>query len=203
MQHAKARLRVIIPITLFLIFLILYLNTKSLIKTAIVLLAVPFSLVGAVWLLYLLGYNWSIAVWVGLIALAGLDAETGVVMLLYLDIAFEQWQREGQHGPYADLAEAVDHGAVQRIRPKMMTVMAILLSLVPILWATGTGRGRDAADRRPDGGWSRHVVHRRADRLSVDLFHLARAEVEEIASLPSRGNAVRRSSDTIRDHCQS
>ena len=139
MEHAKARLRVIIPITLFLIFLILYANTKSLIKTGIVLLAVPFSAVGAIWMIFLLHYNWSIAVWVGLIALAGLDAETGVVMLLYLDIAFEQWKREGRMGTYAELAQAVDHGAVQRIRPKMMTIMAILLSLVPILWSRGTG----------------------------------------------------------------
>jgi Cu(I)/Ag(I) efflux system membrane protein CusA/SilA len=139
MQHAKARLMVIVPITLFLIFLILYINTKSLTKTAIVLLAVPFSIVGAVWFLYFLGYHWSIAVWVGLIALAGLDAETGVVMLLYLDIAFEKWKRDGRMASYRDLTEAVDHGAVQRIRPKMMTVMAILLSLVPIFWAAGTG----------------------------------------------------------------
>ncbi len=139
MERAKARLMVIVPITLFLIFLILYLNTRSLVKTAIVLLAVPFSIVGAVWFLYLLGYHWSIAVWVGLIALAGLDAETGVVMLLYLDIAYERWRREGRMATYADLVQAVDHGAVQRIRPKMMTVMAILLSLVPIMWASGTG----------------------------------------------------------------
>jgi len=139
MERAKARLLVIVPITLFLIVLILYLNTRSVIKTALVLLAVPFSLVGAIWLMYFLGYNWSIAVWVGLIALAGLDAETGVVMLLYLDIAYQKWKEEGRMATYADLAAAVDHGAVQRIRPKMMTVMAILFSLVPILWATGTG----------------------------------------------------------------
>jgi Cu(I)/Ag(I) efflux system membrane protein CusA/SilA len=139
MQRAKARLLIIVPITLFLIFLILYINTKSLTKTAIVLLAVPFSIVGAVWFLYLLGYHWSIAVWVGIIALAGLDAETGVVMLLYLDIAYERWRREGRMATYEHLTQAVDHGAVQRIRPKMMTVMAILLSLVPIMWASGTG----------------------------------------------------------------
>ena len=139
MQRAKQRLMVIVPITLFLIFLILYLNTKSLIKTAIVLLAVPLSAVGSVWLLYLLHYNWSIAVWVGLIALAGLAAETGVVMLLYLDIAYEDRKRLGKMATYADLAAAVDHGAVKRIRPKMMTIMAILLSLAPILWSTGTG----------------------------------------------------------------
>jgi len=139
MQRAKARLMLIVPITLFLIFLILYLNTKSIVKTAIVLLAVPFSLVGAIWLLWALGYNWSVAVWVGLIALAGLDAETGVVMLLYLDIAYERWKQQGKMATFADLAAAVEHGAVQRIRPKMMTVAAILVSLVPILWATGTG----------------------------------------------------------------
>jgi Cu(I)/Ag(I) efflux system membrane protein CusA/SilA len=139
MQRAKARLLIIVPITLFLVFLILYLNTKSLTKTTIVLLAVPFSAVGAIWLMYFLGYHWSIAVWVGLIALAGLDAETGVVMLLYLDIAHERWKSEGRMTNYADLVEAVDHGAVQRIRPKMMTVAAILFSLIPILWATGTG----------------------------------------------------------------
>jgi Cu(I)/Ag(I) efflux system membrane protein CusA/SilA len=139
MQRAKQRLRIIAPITLFLIFLILYLNTESLIKTAIVLLAVPLSAVGSVWLLYFLHYNWSIAVWVGLIALAGLAAETGVVMLLYLDIAYEERKRQGRMVTYADLADAVDHGAVKRIRPKMMTIMAILLSLAPILWSTGTG----------------------------------------------------------------
>jgi len=139
MQRAKARLMLIVPITLFLVFLILYFNTKSLIKTAIVLLAVPFSAVGAIWLLYLLGYNWSIAVWVGLIALAGLDAETGVVMLLYLDIAYERWKSKGQMATWSDLTAAVDHGAVKRIRPKAMTVATTFIALLPILWATGTG----------------------------------------------------------------
>jgi Cu(I)/Ag(I) efflux system membrane protein CusA/SilA len=139
MQRAKQRLLLIVPITLFLVFLILYINTKSLTKTAIVLLAVPFSLVGAIWLMAFLGYNWSVAVWVGLIALAGLDAETGVVMLLYLDLAHEAERRAGTLRTFGDLARAVDHGAVQRIRPKMMTVAAILLSLVPILWSIGTG----------------------------------------------------------------
>ncbi len=139
MQRARARLLLIVPITLLLVFLILYLNTGSLVKTGIVLLAVPFSAVGAVWLIYLLGYNWSIAVWVGLIALAGLDAETGVVMLLYLDLAYEKWKEKGRMATWKDLAEAVDHGAVQRIRPKTMTVVTTFLALVPILWATGTG----------------------------------------------------------------
>ena len=139
MQRAKARLLLIVPLTLALIFLILYFHTKSIIKTAIVLSAIPFSLVGSIWLLDLLDYNWSIAVWVGVIALAGLAAETGVVMLLYLDIAYERWKKDGRMTTYADLAAAVDHGAVQRIRPKMMTVAATFFSLVPILWATGTG----------------------------------------------------------------
>jgi Cu(I)/Ag(I) efflux system membrane protein CusA/SilA len=139
MERAKQRLLIIVPITLLTIVLILYLNTKSMIKTGIVLLAVPFSAVGAIWLLYLLGYNWSIAVWVGLIALAGLDAETGVVMLLYLDLAHQRWKDQGKMLSFADLAEAVDHGAVQRIRPKAMTVATILFALMPILWATGTG----------------------------------------------------------------
>jgi Cu(I)/Ag(I) efflux system membrane protein CusA/SilA len=139
MQRAKARLLLIVPLTLAVIFLILYFHLKSIIKTAIVLSAIPFSLVGSVWIISMLGYNWSIAVWVGVIALAGLAAETGIVMLLYLDIAYEDWKRKGRMESYAHLAEAVDHGAVQRIRPKMMTVMAILFSLVPILWSTGTG----------------------------------------------------------------
>ena len=139
MQRAKARLLLIVPITLFLIFFILYLHTRSVIKTAIVLSAIPFSLVGSVWLMDWLGYNWSVAVWVGVIALAGLAAETGVVMLLYLDIAYEDWKARGRMRTWADLREAVDHGAVQRIRPKMMTVAATFFSLVPILWATGTG----------------------------------------------------------------
>ncbi|MGA7617246.1 MAG: CusA/CzcA family heavy metal efflux RND transporter [Thermoanaerobaculia bacterium] len=139
MQHAKARLKMIIPITLLLIFIILYFNTKSVAKTAIVLFAVPLSVVGSVWFLYALHYNWSIAVWVGFIALSGLAAETGVVMLLYLDIAYERWKLKGKMASFADLAEAVEEGAVKRIRPKMMTIMAILLSLVPIMWSTGTG----------------------------------------------------------------
>jgi Cu(I)/Ag(I) efflux system membrane protein CusA/SilA len=139
MQRAKARLLVIVPITLFLIFLILYFHTKSLIKTAIVLSAVPFALVGSIWLMDWLGYNWSVAVWVGVIALAGLAAETGVVMLLYLDIAYENWKSKGKMSTFSDLREAVDHGAVQRIRPKTMAVVTTFIALVPILWSSGTG----------------------------------------------------------------
>ncbi|MDX1500812.1 MAG: CusA/CzcA family heavy metal efflux RND transporter [Thermoanaerobaculia bacterium] len=139
MQRVQKRLWLIVPLTLALIFLILYLHLRSLVKTAIVLSAIPFSLVGSIWLIDLLDYDWSIAVGVGMIALAGLAAETGVVMLLYLDLAWERWTREGRMTSYSDLAAAVDHGAVQRIRPKMMTVLTILISLAPILWATGAG----------------------------------------------------------------
>jgi Cu(I)/Ag(I) efflux system membrane protein CusA/SilA len=139
MERAKERLAIIVPITLFLIFLILYFHTQSIIKTAIVLSAIPFSLVGSIWLMDYLGYNWSVAVVVGMIALAGLAAETGVVMLLYLDLAYEAWKERGRMATFSHLREAVDHGAVQRIRPKMMTVAAIAFSLVPILWSTGTG----------------------------------------------------------------
>ncbi len=139
MERARARLMIIVPLTLFLIFLILYFHLKSIVKTAIVLSAIPFSLVGSIWLLYYLGYNWSVAVAVGIIALAGLAAETGIVMLLYLDIAYENWKARGRMLSFSHLREAIDHGAVQRIRPKMMTVAAICFSLVPILWSTGTG----------------------------------------------------------------
>jgi Cu(I)/Ag(I) efflux system membrane protein CusA/SilA len=114
-------------------------NTRSLAKTFIVVLAVPFSAIGAIWFLYLLGYNMSIGVWVGLIALLGVDAETGVFMLLYLDLAYEQAKREGRLRNLADLREAILQGAVKRLRPKFMTVAAAFLGLVPIMWATGTG----------------------------------------------------------------
>jgi Cu(I)/Ag(I) efflux system membrane protein CusA/SilA len=133
------RLKMVIPLTLFVIFVLIYLNTKSTVKTLIVLLAVPFSLVGSFWFLYLLNYNMSIAVWVGMIALAGLDAETGVVMLLYLDLAYEKWIREGKMETPADLRESVMYGAVKRIRPKIMTVCVILAGLIPIMFSHGTG----------------------------------------------------------------
>jgi Cu(I)/Ag(I) efflux system membrane protein CusA/SilA len=133
------RLKMVIPLTLFIIFILLYFNTKSVIKTIIVLLAVPFSLVGSFWLLYILNYNMSIAVWVGIIALAGLDAETGVVMLLYLDLAYEKWKRNGKMATASDLKEAIMYGAVKRIRPKIMTVSVILAGLIPIMFSRGTG----------------------------------------------------------------
>jgi Cu(I)/Ag(I) efflux system membrane protein CusA/SilA len=139
MERARQRLQIIIPITLAIIFFILYINTASLTKVIIVLLAVPFSLVGAIWLLYILGYHLSLAVVVGLIALAGLDAETGVVMLLYLDIAYHRAQKEGRLVTYRDTEEAVMEGAVQRLRPKLMTVLAILMGLLPLMYGHGTG----------------------------------------------------------------
>ena len=139
MMRAQQRLMLVVPLTLLIIILIIYLNTKSLVKTAIVLLAVPFSLVGAFWALHILGYNMSVAVWVGLIALAGLDAETGVVMLLYLDLAYEQWRGEGKMNSVTDLRNAIYHGAVKRVRPKAMTAAVIIAGLLPIMWSHGAG----------------------------------------------------------------
>ncbi len=139
MERVKQRLKFILPLTLLLITLLLYINTKSIFKTAIILMAVPFSAVGAIWFLYLLGYNVSIGVWVGLIALMGVDAETGVFMLLYLDLAYEQARRDGRLRNLADLQAAIVQGAVKRIRPKFMTVACMFMGLVPIMWSAGTG----------------------------------------------------------------
>ena len=139
MSRVRERLKLVIPITLFLILVLLYLNTKSVVKTSIVLLAVPFSAVGALWLLYLLGYNLSVGVWVGLIALLGIDAETGVFMLLYLDLAHDKAKRAGRLRNLADLQEVIIEGAVHRLRPKFMTVCTEAIGLLPIMWATGTG----------------------------------------------------------------
>lgn len=139
MARIRERLSIVVPLTLLLIFFLLYLNTRSFTKTLIVLLAVPFSAVGAVWFLYLLGYNMSVAVWVGLIALLGVDAETGVFMLLYLDLAYEQARKEGRLRNLNELRSAILEGAVRRIRPKFMTVATMFLGLVPIMWSMGTG----------------------------------------------------------------
>ena len=139
MARVRDRLTYVIPLTLFLVFLLLYFNTRSLTKTAIVALAVPFSAIGAVWYLYLLGYNMSIAVWVGLIALMGVDAETGVFMLLYLDLAYEQARKEGRLRSLAALQETIVLGAAKRLRPKFMTVATTFIGFFPIMWATGTG----------------------------------------------------------------
>jgi Cu(I)/Ag(I) efflux system membrane protein CusA/SilA len=139
MIRVKERLKLILPITLVLIFGLLYANTKSAFKAGIVMLAVPFSAIGAFWLLWGLDYNMSIAVWVGLIALMGLDAETGVFMLLFLDLSHDDAQRKGRLKTDGDLIEAIIHGAVKRVRPKAMTVAAAFMGLLPIMWSTGSG----------------------------------------------------------------
>ncbi len=139
MQAARARLMVIVPVTLVIIVMLLYLATHSWLRVGIVLLAVPFSLIGAVWFLYVLDYNLSLAVWVGIIALAGLDAETGLVMLLYLDNSYERFNKRGHMRNRNDLWHAIHEGAVKRIRPKTMTVMTTFIALIPLMWASGAG----------------------------------------------------------------
>jgi Cu(I)/Ag(I) efflux system membrane protein CusA/SilA len=139
MQRAKERLTYVVPLTLLIIFILLYLNFRSVTKSLIVLLSVPFAMVGAVWLLYVLGYNLSVAVWVGIIALAGVAAETGVVMIVYLDEVYERKVREGAMSTPGDLQAAIVEGAAQRVRPKMMTVTAIIAGLLPIMWSHGAG----------------------------------------------------------------
>jgi Cu(I)/Ag(I) efflux system membrane protein CusA/SilA len=139
MLRVRRRLGLVVPFTVFTIFFLLYLNTRSFAKAGIVMLAVPFSAVGAVWLMYALGYNVSIAAWVGMIALMGLDAETGVFMLLFLDLAYADARARGRLRDLADLREAIVHGAVKRVRPKLMTVTAAFMGLMPIMWSTGTG----------------------------------------------------------------
>jgi Cu(I)/Ag(I) efflux system membrane protein CusA/SilA len=139
LERANAKLKVVLPVTLLIIMFLLYFSTKSMTEVGIILLAIPFSLIGAVWLLWALDYNLSVAVWVGLIALAGIDAETGVVMLLYLNLAKERRERRGRLRSFADLTDAIVEGAAQRIRPKFMTVMVLLLGLMPLMWSTGAG----------------------------------------------------------------
>jgi Cu(I)/Ag(I) efflux system membrane protein CusA/SilA len=129
----------VLPITIFAVFLLLYANTGSIAKTSIILLAVPFSGIGAIWLLYLMGYNMSVAVWVGLIALLGVDAETAVFMLLYLDLSCAEAAARGQLSSWRQLRDAIEHGAVKRLRPKVMTVACMLFGLLPILWSNGAG----------------------------------------------------------------
>jgi Cu(I)/Ag(I) efflux system membrane protein CusA/SilA len=139
MVRVRERLKVVVPVTLALIFTLLYLNTRSAFKAMVVMLAVPFSAVGAIWLFHILGYNVSIAAWIGMIALLGLDAETGVFMLLFLDLSYDEAKREGRLRSRHDLDEAIVHGAVKRVRPKMMTVSAAFMGLLPILWSTSAG----------------------------------------------------------------
>jgi Cu(I)/Ag(I) efflux system membrane protein CusA/SilA len=139
MQRVAGRMAWIVPLTLLLVFGLIYLNTRSVTRTTIILLAVPFSLIGAFVLLKLLGYNMSVAVWVGLIALAGLDAETGIFMLLFLELSHEEQKASGRMNTLADLREAIHHGAVKRVRPKVMTVACAFTGLLPILFSTGSG----------------------------------------------------------------
>lgn len=139
MQRVRERLAIVLPLTLLIIFVLLYFNTGSVTKTIIILMAVPFSAVGAIWLLYFLNYNISIGVWVGLIALMGVDAETGVFMLLYLDLAFDDFVKRGKMTSYHDLTQAIEFGAVKRLRPKVMTVGVMFMGLLPIMWSVGTG----------------------------------------------------------------
>jgi Cu(I)/Ag(I) efflux system membrane protein CusA/SilA len=139
LEQANRRLQVVIPITVALIVLLLYAATQSWFRVGVILLAVPFSLIGAIWFLWALDYNLSLAVWVGVIALLGVDAETGQVMLLYLDTTYDRFRAEGRMRNEADLYEAIHEGAVMRIRPKTMTVATDMIGLLPLLWATGTG----------------------------------------------------------------
>ena len=147
MERVKQRLFLVVPVTFFIIFFLLYVNTRSLVKTGIVLLAIPFSLIGAVWLLWLLKYNISIAVWVGLIALAGVDAETGVIMLLYLDMSYESARQKKMMRGFQDLKEAIVYGAAKRLRPKLMTVATLVAGLLPIMWAASWETGADVMKR--------------------------------------------------------
>ena len=146
-ERVKEKLTIVLPITFLIILILIYINTGSTIKTSIVLLAIPFSAIGAVWLLYILGHNMSIAVWVGLIALLGVDAETAIFMLLYLDLAYEQKKKASQMNSFSDLKNAIHIGAVKRIRPKMMTVLTTFMALLPILFASSADSGADVMKR--------------------------------------------------------
>ncbi|MCX5642735.1 MAG: efflux RND transporter permease subunit, partial [Candidatus Omnitrophica bacterium] len=147
MQRVKERMKVVVPLTLFIIFLLLYFNTRSFPKTFIILLAVPFSLIGVVWILYLLHYNLSIGVLVGIIALLGVDAETGIFMLLYLDLSYEERKKSGLLKTIGDLKESIIHGAVKRVRPKIMTASVLFIGLLPIMWAQTHEIGADVLKR--------------------------------------------------------
>lgn len=147
MERVRERLMMVVPMTLFVIFLLLYINTKSLVKTGLVFFALPFSLVGAFWLLWLLDYNLSVAVWVGLIALAGVDAETSVIMLMYMDLSYDEARRQGRLRNFEDLRRVVIDGAVKRIRPKMMTVATTFIGLLPIMWSASSAAGADVMKR--------------------------------------------------------
>ena len=190
MEAAKKRLKVIIPITLVLVFLLLYLNTHSLAKVGIIMLAVPFSLLGAIWLLYLLGYNLSVGVYVGMLALAGLDAETGVLMLLYLDIAHDQRKAEGRLNNEADLRDAIEHGAVMRVRPKHMTILANLLGLLAHHVGLRHRLRSGQAHCRPHGGRRGHLVSPGTAHLSGYLSAVEAARRFEETTVPGGLNLL-------------
>ena len=173
MLHARQRLMVVVPLTLLIIVLIIYLNTRSAVKTAIVMLSVPFSLVGSFWLLYWLHYNMSVAVWIGLIALAGVSAETGVVMLLYLDLAYDEWQRKGALRNLADLRDAIYQGAVKRVRPKAMTACVIVGGLAADPVEQRHRRRRDETHCRADDRRRGHLRHHGTGGLSGHLLLVA------------------------------
>jgi Cu(I)/Ag(I) efflux system membrane protein CusA/SilA len=139
MQRAKEKMKIVIPVTLVIIFVLLYMNFKNIIESAIVMATIPFALVGGIWLMFLLGYNLSVAAAVGFIALAGVAAETGVVMIIYLDHAYEKWRNRGEMKTASQLKNAVTEGAVERVRPKIMTVASTMLGLMPMMWGGGTG----------------------------------------------------------------
>ncbi|MDD5731110.1 MAG: efflux RND transporter permease subunit, partial [Candidatus Omnitrophica bacterium] len=147
MQRVKERMKIILPLTLIIIFFLIHLNTGSYVKTFIVLLAVPFSLIGVVWILYFLKYNLSIGVWAGIIALLGIDAETGIFMLLYLDLSYEEMKKKGLLKSISNLKEAIVHGAVKRVRPKMMTACVLFVGLLPIMWSPNYEIGADVMKR--------------------------------------------------------
>ena len=169
MVRAEERLKLVIPLTLVIIFVIIYTNTKSMFETLVVLLAVPFALIGAFWLMYVLDYNLSIAVWVGIIALAGVSAETGVVMLLYLKVAYDEAVSRGLMRHKQDLVDAVYHGAVSRVRPKLMTAIATMAGLLPILWSHGSGS--DVMKRIADACLTVDDIRHRDDRVGVAVLN--------------------------------
>jgi Cu(I)/Ag(I) efflux system membrane protein CusA/SilA len=189
MLRVAERLTFVVPLTLAIVFFLVYLNTRSIPKTVIVLLAVPFSAVGAVWLLWALDYNMSIAVWVGLIALMGLDAETGIFMLLYLDLAYEDWKRKGRMRTLAQLHEAIHEGAVKRVRPKVMTVTTTFVGLLPLLWASGAGADTMKRVAAP-------MIGGLATSLLMELLvYPAVYSLWRGRELPGGGNGRRRASD--------
>ena len=158
-REMLARMKIVVPVTLLIVALLLYLQFRNVVEVLIILLSIPFALIGSVWLLWLLDYRLSTAVWVGIIALVGLAAQTGIVMIVYIDQAFRRRKAAGMINSLDDIVAAHMEGTVQRVRPKLMTVSTMLIGLVPLLWAHELGRRRDEADRSADG--------RRADHLGV------------------------------------